>query len=115
MLNRNFELYLSAFSLERRNITSAMRSKEDGTFPIGNLDGQTFPTGKIRGSPLERRNVSLREVETFPGFPEGRKKKTFPSGKGRHFPRETLPRQLLAHVCLSNNHLDFSSNKVWKI
>ena len=92
MLNRNFELYLSAFSLERRNITSAMRSKEDGTFPIGNLDGQTFPTGKIRGSPLERRNVSLREVETFPGFPEGRKKKTFPSGKGKHFPREKTTR-----------------------
>ena len=91
MLNRNFELYLSAFSLERRNITSAMRSKEDGTFPIGNLDGQTFPTWKIRGSPLERRNVSLREVETFPGFPEGRKKKnispweekTLPKGKNK--------------------------------
>ena len=88
MLNRNFQLYLSAFSLERRNITSAVCSKEDGTFPIWNLDGQTFPTGKIRGSALERRNVSLREVETFPSFPEGRKKKTFPSGKGKHFPRE---------------------------
>ena len=88
MLNRNFELYLSAFSLEKRNITSPMRSKEDGPFPIGNLDGKTFPAGKIRGSPLERRNVSLREVENFPGFPEGRKKKTFPSGKGKHFPRE---------------------------
>ena len=65
-----------------------MCSKEDGTFPIGNLDGQTFSTGKIIGSPLDRRNVSLREVETFPGFPEGRKKKTFLSGKRKHFPRE---------------------------
>ena len=88
MLNRNFQLYLSAFSLERRNITSALCSKEDGTFPIWNLDGQTFPTGKIRGSPLERRYVSLREVETFSSFPEGRKKETFPSGKGNHFPWE---------------------------
>ena len=88
MLNGNFELYFSAFSLERRIITSPMRSKEDGPFPIGNLDGKTFPAGKIRGSPLERRNVSLREVENFPGFPEGRKKKTIPSGKRKHFPRE---------------------------
>ena len=91
MLNRNFQLYLIAYSLERRNITSSVCSKEDGTFPIVNLEGQTFPTGKIRGSPLERRNVSLRKVETFPGFPEGRKKKTFPSGKGKHFPREKQP------------------------
>ena len=91
MLNRNFELYLSDFSLRRRNITGAMRRKEDGTFLIGNLNRQTFPTGKIGGSPLERRNVSLREVETFPGFPEGRGKKTFPSGKGKHFPREKQP------------------------
>ena len=91
MLNRNFELYLSAFSLERRKIASSVCSKEDGTFSIGNLEGQIFPTGKIRGSPLERRNVSLLEVETFPGFPEGRKKKSFPSGKGKHFPREKEP------------------------
>ena len=87
MLNKNFQLYLSAFSLERRNITSAVCSKEDGTFPIGNLDGQTFPTGKIRGSPLERRNVSLREVETFPGFPEGRKKENFSQWEGKTLPK----------------------------
>ena len=78
---------LSAFSLERKNITSSVCSKEDGIFPIVNLEGQTFPTGKIKGFPLESRNVSLREVETFSSFPAGRKRKTFPSGKGKHFPR----------------------------
>ena len=99
MLNRNFQLYLSAFSHERRNITSSVCSKEGGTFSIGNLEGQIFPTGKIRGSPLERRNVSLWKVETFPGFPAGMKRKTFPSGKGKHFLRVNRVNYLHIFAC----------------
>ena len=92
VLNRNFQLYSSAFSLKRRNIFIAV-GKEDGVFPIGKLDVQTFPTGKIRDSPLERRNVSLQDMETFPSFPTGREKKTFPSKKEKLFPmgRKTFP------------------------
>ena len=78
VLNRNFQLYLSAFSLERRNNFSEV-GKEDGTFPIGKLDVQTFPTGKNRDSCLERRNVFQQDMETFPSFPAGREKKTFPT------------------------------------
>ena len=92
VLNRNFQLYSSAFSLERRNIFIAV-GKEDGVFPIGKLDIQTFPTGKIRDLPLERRNISLQDMETFPSFPTGREKKTFPSKKEKLFPmgRKTFP------------------------
>lgn len=92
ILNRNFQLYSSAFSLERRNIFFAV-GKEDGVFPIGKLDVQSFPIGKIRYSPLERRNVSLQDMETFPSFPTGREKKTFPSKKENLFPmgRKTFP------------------------
>ena len=72
------KLYLGAFSLEMSIIFIAV-GKEDGTFIIGKLDVQTFPTGKIRDSGLERRNVSLQNVETFPSYPAEREKKTFPS------------------------------------
>ena len=92
VLNRNFQLYSSAFSLERRNIFIAV-GKEDGVFPIGKLDVQTFSTGKIRDSLLERRNISLQDMEMFPSFPTGREKKTFPSKKEKLFPmgRKTFP------------------------
>ena len=72
------KLYLGAFSLERSIIFIAV-GKEDGTFIIGKLDVQTFPIGKIGDSRLERRNVSLQDMETFPSFPAGKEKKTFPS------------------------------------
>ena len=87
-----FQLYSSAISLERRNIFIAV-GKEDGVFPIGKLDVKTFPTGKIRDLPLERRNVSLQDMEMFPSFPTGREKKTFPSKKEKLFPmgRKTFP------------------------
>ena len=42
---------------------------------------------------MERRNVSLQDMETFPSFPTGREKKTFPSKKEKLFPmgRKTFP------------------------
>jgi len=73
----------------KQKLSAVFTSKvgtEDGTFPIGKLEGQTFSTGKIRGSPLERKNVSLQDVEMIPSFPAGREKKTFPRGKENHFP-----------------------------